>query len=265
MLIGGRSRQAPRGAWTWPAGLIVWGPGHHASLHAHHSLQVVMTLEGHLAARDSNTARWRSAGAVIVRPDAMHEIDARDRSSLIAFIEPESALGRDMMSGARAAITVVAEPHVRRWRRRLGAPSSIREGQLRAWLERELATGGGGLAMDPRVARVIRTLRSRPGDLGDTSLASLAGLARLSPSRFAHLFAASVGIPVRRYVLWLRVQRAGAALNRAASLTEAAYVAGFSDAAHLTRTFRRMLGLVPSEVARRRAGAREVRLDDHRR
>jgi AraC-like DNA-binding protein len=109
---------------------------------------------------------------------------------------------------------------------------------------------------------VIRIVRDRKSDLGSTSLASLAGLAGLSPSRFAHLFAASVGIPVRRYVLWLRVQRAGAALTSARTVTEAAHIAGFSDAAHLTRTFRRMLGIVPSEVVRRRAEAREVRLEE---
>jgi AraC-like DNA-binding protein len=263
MLIGGHSRQAPRGAWAWPAGLIVWGSGHQTSLHAHHSMQVVMTLGGRLKARGSRSEKWRSAGAVIVRPDAMHEIDASDRSVLIAFIEPESAIGKAMTSRAVGAMTMVAERDVRRWRRLLGAPSSIGEPQLRLWLERELASDGKPGAVDPRVADVIGILRSRRGDLGSTSLASLANLAGLSPSRFAHLFAASVGIPVRRYILWLRVQRAGAALSAAASVTEAAYIAGFSDAAHLTRTFRRMLGMVPSEVARRRAGAREVRLDDH--
>lgn len=36
-----------------------------------------------------------------------------------------------------------------------------------------------------------------------------------------------------------------------ASLGEAAYGAGFADAAHMTRTFRRLFGVTPSEALRR--------------
>jgi AraC-like DNA-binding protein len=48
------------------------------------------------------------------------------------------------------------------------------------------------------------------------------------------------------------VQRACGELSIGASVTEAAVRAGFSDAAHLSRTFRRMLGTTPSEIANRR-------------
>ena len=43
---------------------------------------------------------------------------------------------------------------------------------------------------------------------------------------------------------------------RGVSVTEAAHSAGFSDAAHMTRTFRRMLGTSPSELVRRRQAGR---------
>ena len=262
MLIVGHSRTAHPGTWAWPAGLIVWGPGNHTSSHAHHSIQVVMALSGRLKTRGSSAERWGSAGAVIVPPDVTHEIDARGRTILIAFIDPESALGRAMTARAARAMTRVADSDVQRWRRLLGPSSSIREAALRKWLEQELGSGTEPGVMDPRVATVIRVLRERTVDLEGTSLGSLASLAGLSPSRFTHLFAASVGIPLRRYLLWLRVQRAGAALSSVQTVTEAAYIAGFSDAAHLTRTFRRMLGIVPSEILRHRARALEVRLDD---
>jgi AraC-like DNA-binding protein len=34
------------------------------------------------------------------------------------------------------------------------------------------------------------------------------------------------------------------------SLTDAAFAAGFSDAAHMSRTFRRLFGVTPSELMR---------------
>ena len=45
--------------------------------------------------------------------------------------------------------------------------------------------------------------------------------------------------------MWLRIYEACAALAEGASLSDAAYQAGFSDAAHFARTFRRTFGLAP--------------------
>jgi len=55
--------------------------------------------------------------------------------------------------------------------------------------------------------------------------------------------------PQRPYILWLRLQRAAGDMTDGASVTSAAHRAGFSDSAHLTRTFRRMLGATPSDLA----------------
>jgi AraC-like DNA-binding protein len=64
-----------------------------------------------------------------------------------------------------------------------------------------------------------------------------------------HAFTESVGIPVRPYILWLRLQLAACDLIDGSSVT--AYRAGFCDASHLTRTFRRMLGVTPSDLGLR--------------
>jgi AraC-like DNA-binding protein len=80
------------------------------------------------------------------------------------------------------------------------------------------------------------------------SLADAAARASVSPTRLTHRFSEEVGIPFRRFVLWARLKRAVEETRRGASLTEAAVEAGFSDAAHLSRTFRAMFGLSPSMV-----------------
>jgi transcriptional regulator GlxA family with amidase domain len=63
-----------------------------------------------------------------------------------------------------------------------------------------------------------------------------------------HAFTESIGIPLRRYLAWLRLQRAAAAIVGGTPLAEAALAAGFSDAAHMSRTFRAMLGMTPSSL-----------------
>ncbi|MCB1305242.1 MAG: helix-turn-helix transcriptional regulator, partial [Leptospiraceae bacterium] len=70
----------------------------------------------------------------------------------------------------------------------------------------------------------------------------------LSEHRFMHLFKEHVGIPVRRYILWARMQKAAFLLQDGGSLTDAAYGAGFSDSAHMSRTFKEMFGVSPSTV-----------------
>ncbi|HEX4462935.1 MAG TPA: helix-turn-helix domain-containing protein, partial [Polyangia bacterium] len=104
----------------------------------------------------------------------------------------------------------------------------------------------------PRVRRILRRLREQSA-IDDVSLAALSDSAGLSPGRLMHVFTESVGIPLRPYVLWLKLQRAAAAIAGRLPLARAASAAGFADAAHMSRTFRRMLGLSPSALRPPRA------------
>jgi len=65
----------------------------------------------------------------------------------------------------------------------------------------------------------------------------------LSESRFLHLFRKELGIAWRPYLLWRRMMCAIQALINNKSATEAAHQAGFSDSAHLSRTFRKNFGM----------------------
>ncbi|GAA3166468.1 hypothetical protein GCM10020001_109770 [Nonomuraea salmonea] len=50
-------------------------------------------------------------------------------------------------------------------------------------------------------------------------------------------------------MLWMRLRLALYALADGATLTDAAHAAGFSDAPHLSRTIRRMMGDAPSVLS----------------
>src|SRR5262245_28155800 len=175
--------------------------------------------------------------AVECQPDADGTIRLEDRSQSIIMAVPD----------------VVIE----RWRLRYGGQhtvTAVREGAL---------TGSRSLSkthqrrIHPRVERVIRYLRDRGLDRRDTSLIRLAEIVQLSPSRLMHVFTESIGIPLRPYLLWLRVQRAIGALALGHTVTDAALIAGFSDGAHLTRTMRRTLGITPRELICRMTETRD--------
>jgi AraC family transcriptional regulator len=83
------------------------------------------------------------------------------------------------------------------------------------------------------------------------SLAELALVAGFSVSHFKPLFRQAVGLPVHRYVVECRVERARQLLvlgNQ--SMGEIALETGFSHQSHMVRCVRRVLGIAPADVAR---------------
>jgi len=95
--------------------------------------------------------------------------------------------------------------------------------------------------------RIVRALKTVDDALGTKiHLDMVARAAGLSKSNFTALFRSVVGMPLRRYVLWRRLNLAVAAMGDGADATTAAHVAGFSDSAHFSRTMKKMFGVSPS-------------------
>jgi AraC-like DNA-binding protein len=252
----GESIRPTHGALGWPAAMIVWGPGFTAAMHSHHCVQLVMAMQGTLLVRSARADKWRRCGAALIRPDAFHEIDARVGTVLIAFVDPESELGAALSDRIDGNILCITARQVERWRSALRPELS--GARVDRWLRTQVLDQRRTLNLHPRVYRVLKYLRQRRGAPDDVSLKTLAEISGLSQSRFMHVFTESVRVPLRRYILWLRLQRAACELMGGVTVTKAAHSAGFSDAAHLDRTFRRMLGATPTDLALRKRTSRGV-------
>jgi AraC-like DNA-binding protein len=70
----------------------------------------------------------------------------------------------------------------------------------------------------------------------------------ISYPRLVQLFREQVGAPIRRYRLWHRLFCATREIARTQNISAGAHAAGFSDTAHFNRTFRRMLGMTPTDL-----------------
>jgi AraC-like DNA-binding protein len=77
------------------------------------------------------------------------------------------------------------------------------------------------------------------------SLASLASLVGLSPFHFCRVFRDVVGLTPHAYQTQIRVRRAKQLLGQNVPIAEAAVEAGFYDQAHLTKHFKRVVGITP--------------------
>jgi AraC-like DNA-binding protein len=228
-------------------------------VHAHHAIQLSIGLKGGVRFRTPGDDRWTEYRAALVPPHVRHAFDARDSIVANIFCEPESATGRKLLERfGRGAIAAVPDSDIEAAVQRLGeryasgAADDALNAAARGVLTSLAAVAEAAPPTDPRVVRAIGAIEQRLERA--MTLAEVAAAVHLSPSRFRHLFVAETGIAFRAYVLWLRLQ---AALERALageSWTEAAHRANFADSAHLTRTFKRMFGVVPASLAGMEAG-----------
>ncbi|CAJ0787848.1 HTH-type transcriptional activator RhaS [Ralstonia psammae] len=117
---------------------------------------------------------------------------------------------------------------------------------------RDVAAGVANNArrLPPRVAaRVIDYIEAHLHQR--LTLAELAAQAGLSVPHFNVLFRATLGVPVHRYVVRRRVDRAKALLLEGRrSASQIALEVGFAHQSHMTQWMQRLLGATPRDVVR---------------
>lgn len=99
---------------------------------------------------------------------------------------------------------------------------------------------------DERIQQAVSFMSEQ--SLKKVSTAAIAEAVFLSESRLTHLFKEQMHIPIRRYLLWLRLMDAIENIVSGEPFTSVAHDAGFADSAHLSRTFRSMFGLTLSNL-----------------
>jgi AraC-like DNA-binding protein len=238
--------------YFWDGGFLAVGQSRGViPTHAHHAVQMVVSVEGSGRLKHADGA-WQDYVAAMVAADEPHAYDGNGLTGAMLLIDPESREGRWLRQSIKHPIQPMRDDRL------AGTQELIRnfiDDPPDAAGTAEMVSGivrgfGSGMmptrALDERVVKAIDLIQEL--DTRVASLDEIAGKVFLSPSRFAHLFSDEVGIPFRRYLLWRRLTRAMVLTSRGASLSRAAHGAGFSDAAHFTRTFYQMFGIPPSAM-----------------
>ncbi|MET0601548.1 MAG: AraC family transcriptional regulator [Baekduia sp.] len=213
--------------------VVYLGPAGPGSWHAHHAVQITLAWDAPVMVEMEGRDVVRGHSA-LVPSSVRHRLETSAERVAVVFVDHVSAAGRALDERARAG---VALPLPR-------PPADAAD------VSRFVAEAIGELpvaaALSPHVtaalAYVDGALEARP------TLAGAAAAVHLSPSRLTHVFAREVGLPFKRYVLWRRLRRVVEEVAEGTTLTRAAATAGFSDSAHLSRTFRHAFGLPPSAL-----------------
>lgn len=229
------------------------GPVQDTQPHAHHAIQACFSLGAPFKLRADKEDRWRTFDAAIVGANVKHQLDGCGHPHVLVYLEPESSdgrgifdtqadtgiakLGSSVLEAVQSAVEVAAK-------REPGVEAS-RDFFNDVFGSFDLVPLSRH-PLDARVGLILAELREDPNRYG--SISELARRVGLSPRRFRHLFTQEMGISCQRYLVWIRLYNAVRELAGGASITDAAHQVGFSDAAHLARTFRRMFGITPSTI-----------------
>ena len=80
-------------------------------------------------------------------------------------------------------------------------------------------------------------------------ITSLTDKVFLSESRISHLFKLHMGVSIKKYLVWNKLKRAiKSYLDENANFTEASIQNGFFDQAHLSNSFKNVLGISPAKA-----------------
>ncbi|AOY88049.1 hypothetical protein BKP64_07615 [Marinobacter salinus] len=229
---------------------MVFGATLEVKSHKHHPIQVVWPAGQKAICRHDDLVVH---GAVVVQSRVAHRLTMD--SGWVILVEPQSALGARLsqLLGNQAMIALQELPAATPLIPSAEDDPAAHLGGLFGALDMKqefLAQSTGDTASTVADERLRTLLRELDECLSGACLkpagwraVEVARSLSLSEGRFLHLFREQMHIPWRPYVLWRRLICAINALAQGASATEAAYGAGFSDSAHLSRTFKSLFGL----------------------
>lgn len=245
---------------SWSGSVYLWqerglflGRASGTSAHAPHAIKICLAVHGSFLLRANGKINWHECRAAIVPPDEPHQIDGRGSRLALFYLLPETEEGQQVLksfsvSSASSVPSAALSQLLPRLKSYLDHGCS---GEEAADLCDEMIYGltpssGQRACLDSRVVCALEYLRSALDH--QVTSEEIAAAVALSPSRIAHLFREQSGLPLRRYMLWLRLCAALEQMAVNNSLTDAAHAVGFADSAHLSRTFRRMHGITPSAL-----------------
>jgi AraC-like DNA-binding protein len=231
--------------WIQAGVVIIYGSSLDAAPHSHHAIQVIWPKSNSLCKLNENDI----SELVIIDSKIEHQLQMSE--GWVLLIEPKSDLGeklsiklegQSLKTFSSSLSSTIKPPTQAEDVTKLLTPLFI---DLK--LTSQPLLTNKSTVKDRRIQQLLTELNQclhgdciKPSNWRASEVASQLAL---SESRFLHLFSEELGIAWRPYLLWRRMMCAIQAILNNTSATDAAHLAGFSDSAHLSRTFRNTFGM----------------------
>jgi len=221
--------------------------------HCHHAVMIIYGIEEPLEILIND--KWEKHDFFIVDKDSSHKIKETNGWVAIILVDPEweyiNHIRNTYLNGqAVKKIQVNNDIDLKiKTKMLIGEKSKSEAEEVFYEVLKPIQKDRHYAPLDDRIGKVIEHIKANDHD--DINVKVLASMVFLSESRLQHLFKEQVGIPLKSYILWRKVLSAVSFINEGKSFTDAAHMAGFSDSAHLSRTFKDTFGVSLSEVLKK--------------
>lgn len=234
--------------YFWTGGIFYVGKLTENEEHLHHAMQITIGLDGEF--QFSKDGTWHHYRGIVIDANKTHQIKSGKHwvatIMLNAEYLPVKVLKQQLLEDSDCF--ELSEESVSNLLNNLPVPthayddcffaSELIKYTLINLIDRDKS---GVASVDSRLTRLLEYISAL--EVKKISTKMLAQQIHVSETRLIHMFKAYTGIPVRRYLRWLRLDDALRLISDGMSFTDAAHHAGFSDAAHLSRTTRATLGI----------------------
>lgn len=218
--------------------------------HSHHAAAAVISIDSSFSIETGSMKK--NFRAALITPDTYHRTLAGDQRVIVLLLDPEIP-GYETFTSRHINDSIIELEHPGLDNlRTISGPLFRGADPDAAWevycgimkiIDESFVTHTKP-GMDCRVVKIADKIKKdMPGSI---NIEELSREVSLSGDRLIRLFREQTGLPLRRYLLWSRVRASAEYLKRGYSLTDAAHEAGFSDSAHMSRTFKENFGFTPS-------------------
>lgn len=222
-------------------------------VHSHYFMQVAISLDESFNV--TFNGKTHETESVLIDMDVKHQLQGKNTWQLYLLIDPNSRLGKkireNLLKGSDFAFLDSKKLNrvktlLKDFDYRMEDTKAFNK--LMGEVQKVLFTDyrDEQYDQDPRIMKVREILSSC--ELNKITVTELSKMVFLSESRLSHLFKKVMGISFSSYLLYLKLKKAMELVQLGRSCTDAAYEAGFSDSAHLSRTFKQKFGMSPKNL-----------------
>lgn len=203
------------------------GPVGDTEFHQHYAVQICFPFSGPLYIETPEEKQTVDT-ILVIGSNVSHRLSSPSPTAQLLYIEPNLVRKNTArLNMEQMAVLELSKSQMERIKAALDADTRLNEADFGRSIANliwpEGADSDAFSPIDPRISQTLAEIDAAE-DL-NLSLDQVVESSGLSASRFRHLFSAQVGMSLKSYLLWTKLQRAIQSLATDSSLTTAAHAA----------------------------------------